>query len=66
MEQMALHAQWQKLNGEFMAAHKAWLDVNDPDGYASGEVHKAWERRSRALDAISAWRNRLKTPSRPQ
>jgi len=41
----------EELQKIFLEAHWAWDRVNNPKGWLSGEVHKYWNKRNKALDA---------------
>lgn len=42
----------EKLRTEFLKRHWEWKEVENPQGYESGEFGKRWLRRSKALDAL--------------
>ncbi|MEK7531089.1 MAG: hypothetical protein AAB573_04475 [Patescibacteria group bacterium] len=42
----------EELKAEFLRRHFEWKEVENPQGYASGEGSKRWMRRSKALDTL--------------
>jgi len=42
----------EELRRLFLDAHKNWERVNNARGFASGEVHEKWEKRTEALIAL--------------